>query len=243
MPLWKRNLRPGARMPPRNKKDKLDPCSGIQHQRVDARLGGRCFWSGGENGDVSNCGTEQRNTYCQHEGRGRKCHRRQGTPQLPPDTSSGSPSSGGGSSDWGSDQSSHQLTMMRGSRGGNWEGRAGRGLRMKINLPIFKDEKTKDAVTYHSWQWDVTIFCHSGWDDQHLLPYIFQSLQGFPGDLSKSLGEDATLSDVLQTLDEHYGLVMTFYTLSKELYSLKQGSGENIAKFGVCLSHQVQILQ
>ena len=36
---------------------------------------------------------------------------------------------------------------------------------------------------------------------------------------------------------------MTFDTLSKELYSLKQGSGENVAKFGVCLSQQVQILQ
>ena len=32
-------------------------------------------------------------------------------------------------------------------------------------------------------------------------------------------------------------------TLSKKLYSLKQGSGENIAKFRVHMSQQVQILQ
>ena len=25
---------------------------------------------------------------------------------------------------------------------------------MKINLPVFKDEDTKDAVTYQSWRWD-----------------------------------------------------------------------------------------
>ena len=49
---------------------------------------------------------------------------------------------------------------------------------MKINLPIFKDEKTKDAVTYHSWQWDIAIFCCSGWDDQHLLPYISGHYRG-----------------------------------------------------------------
>ena len=36
---------------------------------------------------------------------------------------------------------------------------------------------------------------------------------------------------------------MTFDILSKELYSLKQGSGENVAEFGVHLSQQVQILQ
>ena len=36
---------------------------------------------------------------------------------------------------------------------------------------------------------------------------------------------------------------MTFHTLSKELYSLKQGMGENVAEFRVHLSQQVQILQ
>ena len=46
------------------------------------------------NGNVSNHGTEQRNVCSQHVGRSR----RQGTPQLPRDTSDESPSSGGGSS-------------------------------------------------------------------------------------------------------------------------------------------------
>ena len=89
----------------------------------------------------------------------------------------------------------------------------------------------------------MVIFCQSGWDDQHLLLYIFHSLQGFAGNLARSLGKDATLSDVLQMLDKHYGVVMTFDALSKELYSLKQGSNENVAEFGVCLSQQGQILQ
>ena len=55
--------------------------------------------------------------------------------------------------------------------------------------------------------------------------------------------KDATLSDILQKLDKHYGVVMMFDTLSKELYSLKQELGENVAEFGVHLSQQVQILQ
>ena len=96
---------------------------------------------------------------------------------------------------------------------------------------------------YCLWQWNVAIFCCSGWDDQHLLPYIFQSLQGFPGDLARSLGEDATLINALQMLDEHYGMVMTFNALSNELCSLKQGYPENVAEFEVHLLQQVQILQ
>ena len=133
--------------------------------------------------------------------------------------------------------------MIKGSRQGNQAGKVGRGLKVKVNLQIFKDEKTKDAVTYHLWQWDRAIFHHLGWDDQYLLLYIFQSLQGFPGDLAKSLGEDTTPTNILKMLDKHFGMVMTFVVLSKELYALKQGSGENVAKFRVCLWQQVQILQ
>ena len=33
---------------------------------------------------------------------------------------------------------------------------------MKINLPIFKDEDAKDAVTYQSWRWDLTVYRHAG---------------------------------------------------------------------------------
>ena len=29
---------------------------------------------------------------------------------------------------------------------------------MKINLPIFKDKDAKDAVTYQSWRWDLTVY-------------------------------------------------------------------------------------
>ena len=43
-------------------------------------------------------------------------------------------------------------------------------------------------------------------------------------------------------LDEHYGVMMTFDALSKELYSLKQTPGENVAEFGMHLWQQVQIL-
>ena len=195
------------------------------------------------NGKASYHGTEWRNSHALCMGRSRRWFRRQCVPWLLRDTSGVSPSSGEGSSEQGSKWSSHQSTMTRGSRESNHTGRAGRGLKVKVNLPICKDEKTKDAVTYCSWWWDISIFHHSRWDNQHLLPYIFWSLQGSPGDLVRILGMDATLTDVLQMLDEHYGMVMTFNALSKELYSLKQGSVENVANLSVHLLQQVQILQ
>ena len=64
------------------------------------------------NGEVINCRSEQRNVHSQCAGQGSRWCRRQGRPWFPRDMS-GSPSSGAGSSDQGSDQSSQQSTMMR----------------------------------------------------------------------------------------------------------------------------------
>ena len=70
------------------------------------------------------------------------------------------------------------------------------------------------------------------------MQYMFWSLQVFPGDITKSLGEDSTFY-LLLILGEHYGMVMMFDTLSKEDYSLKQRSGENAAEFRMCLLQKV----
>ena len=241
MPLWKRELRPGGQdIPMEQWRQPMPPVAykikewmwGLKEDvpKVEVR-----------NGEVINHRPEQRNALSQHAGQGSRLHRWEGRPQFPRDTSGGSPSSGGWSSDWWSDQSSQQLTMMRVSRKPTSVGR--KGLRVKVNLPFFKHKKTKDAVTYHSWQWGVAIVCHSDWEWTAFPAICLLVIGEFPRDLARGLGENATLSDVLQMLDKHYGVVMTFNTLSKKLYSLKQGSGENVAKFGMCLSQQVQILQ
>ena len=143
-------------------------------------------------GNAVDCKPEQRNPHSQHTGWGKRCCRRQGGLQFSRDTSGGSPSSGDGSSNWGSDWSSWHSTVMRVSGESNWPAQPGRGLRMKVNLPNFKDEKTKDTVTYHLLQWNIAVFCCSGWDDQYLLPYVIWSLQGFPGVLARRLGKDPT---------------------------------------------------
>ena len=92
---------------------------------------------------------------------------------------------GEGSSNWGSNQSFQQSAMIRVLGESNPPVQSGRGLRVKVNFQILKDEKTKDAVPYCSWQLDVTFFCHSGWNDQHLLSYVFQLSHSFLGDLAR----------------------------------------------------------
>ena len=116
---------------------------GMQHKRMDAGIEEDDSMVELRNGRVGNHRAEPSNAHSQNVSRGRRHCRRQGRPQFPWDTSGGSISSRGGSSDWGSNQSSHQSILTRQSRDGNRPAWAGRGLRLKVNLLIFKDERTK----------------------------------------------------------------------------------------------------
>ena len=88
-------------------------------------------------GDVHFHGYEQGGTHAQHINGGGKWCRQQRTLWVPRSSSIGSPSSGGSSSGWGSDQSSLHLAMMRTSWVINRSAHARRGIQVKVNLPIF----------------------------------------------------------------------------------------------------------
>ena len=124
---------------------------------------------------------------------------------------------------------------------GWWPCRETRG-HMKINLPLFKDEVTRNAITYQSWWWDLTIYHHTGCQDCTHLPYAIHSLQGYPEELVRSSGIDVTLDDVLTILDEYYNNVKALDTLNQELFQLWMGEKETVLDLGVYLSRHLQIL-
>ena len=113
---------------------------------------------------------------------------------------------------------------------------------MKINLPIFKDEDTKDAVTYQSWRWDLTVYRRAGCRDHTLLTYAIKSLQGYPGELVQSSGTDITLDNVLTILDEYYNNVKALDVLNQELFQMRMANKETVLDWGVHLSRHLQIL-
>ena len=113
---------------------------------------------------------------------------------------------------------------------------------MKINIPVFTDEDAKDAITYQSWRWDLTMYWHVGCRDRTLLPYAIESLQGYPGKLVWSSGTDIMLDDMLTILDEHYNNVKALDTLNQELFQLRMADKETVLDWGICLSRHLQVL-
>ena len=113
---------------------------------------------------------------------------------------------------------------------------------MKINLPVFKDEDAKDAVTYQSWRWDLTMYQCVGYRDCTLLPYAIWSLQGYPGELVWSSGTDIILDDVLTILEKHYNNVKALDALDQELFQLRMADKETVSDWSVHLSRHLQVL-
>ena len=82
-------------------------------------------------------------------------------------------------SDWSSASASSSVSLRSERSGGSrhlccsqWPHQESRG-HMKINLPVFKDENTKDAITYQSWHWDLTVYHCTGCQDHTLSPMLF----------------------------------------------------------------------
>ena len=114
---------------------------------------------------------------------------------------------------------------------------------MKINLLVLKDQDTKDAITYQSWCWDLTVYHHTGCLDCTLLPCTIHSLQGYPWELVRSSGMGITVNDILTILDQHYNNVKALDTLNQELFQLCIGEKETVSDWGVHLLRHLQILR
>ena len=179
--------------------------------------------------------------------RGQDCNRcwrdqRLPPPQLP------SPSPDCGFESGRSSLSMALLMLSMSDRSeGSWHNQQGRqhredGAHMKINLPVFKDEDAKDAVTYQSWRWDSTVYQCVGCRNCTLLPYAIWSLQGHPGEFIWSSGMDITLDDMLTILDKHYNNVKALDALNQELLQLRMADKETVSDCGVHLSRHLQVL-
>ena len=108
-------------------------------------------------------------------------------------------------------------------RGGNNNNNHG-----KIDLPIFKNEDAKDGITYMAWRHDVRLYRMQGVPDRVLLPRVYRSLQGPPGDLARGLGLNVSLPEMIEYLDQYYGNSLGYDQLMGGLYTMVWKDGESV---------------
>ena len=101
-------------------------------------------------------------------------------------------------------------------------------------LPTFGGQGEDSAEAYKRWCFSLRVHQAAGFSDATLLPVVVSSLKGAPAQLAQAqdMGE-VTVASILATLDRHYRNVSPLDVLQRQLYSMRQSTGESVAEFGI----------
>ena len=99
------------------------------------------------------------------------------------------------------------------------------GRRKKLNLPIFRDSTSDNAITYDDWCSEVDNYGREGHSHQLIRDSVLSALEGCPRHTAKAamVDGDGLLKSIMSTLDQVYGGATTYTTLLNKLNSIQQG--------------------
>ena len=99
----------------------------------------------------------------------------------------------------------------------------------KLNLPIFRDSSSDNAITYDDWHSEVDNFVREGHSSNLIRDSVLSTLEGRPRHMAKAAMEDGdgSLRSVMSALDQVYGGATTYTTLLNKLNSVQQGYDES----------------
>ena len=99
----------------------------------------------------------------------------------------------------------------------------------KLNLPIFRDSSSDNAITYDDWRSEVDNFVREGHSSNLIRDSVLSTLEGRPRHTAKAAMEDGdgSLRSVMSALDQVYGGATTYTTLLNKLNSVQQGYDES----------------
>ena len=101
-------------------------------------------------------------------------------------------------------------------------------------LPTFSgsEDVPKQEVNYDVWSFEVYCLQNALVPDYILLQSIRNSLRGNARSMLVSIGEKATVKDVLSKLDGFYASVGTAETFMQQFYTDFQKENESIVSYG-----------
>ena len=97
-----------------------------------------------------------------------------------------------------------------------------------MNLPIFRDSSSDNAITYDNWCSEVDNYVREGHSHQLIRDSVLSALEGHPHHTARAAMVDGngSLKSIMSTLDQVYGGATTYTTLLNRLNSIQQGYAE-----------------
>ena len=111
------------------------------------------------------------------------------------------------------------------------------GRRRKLNLPIFRDSTSDNAITYDDWRSEVDNYVREGHSHRLITDSVLSALEGHPRHTAKAamLDGDGSLKSVMSALDQVYGGATTYTTLLNKLNGIQQGYNERAKDYYECV--------
>ena len=102
------------------------------------------------------------------------------------------------------------------------------GRHKKLNLPIFRDSSSDNAITYDDWRSEVDNYVREGHSHHLIRDSVLSALEGLPHHTAKAamVDGDGSLKSIMSALDQVYGGATTYTTLLNKLNSIQQGYAE-----------------
>ena len=100
----------------------------------------------------------------------------------------------------------------------------------KLNLPIFRDSTSDNAITYNDWRYDVDLdnCVRKGNSSALIRDYVLRALEGRPCCTAMTAMEDGdgSLKSIMTALDQVYGRATTYTALLHKLNNIQQAHGK-----------------
>ena len=97
------------------------------------------------------------------------------------------------------------------------------GRHKKLNLPIFRDFSSDNAISYDDWHSEVDYYIREGHSHQLIRDSVLSALEGCPRHTAKAamVDGDGSLKSIMSALDQVYGGTTTYTTLLNKLNSTR----------------------
>ena len=107
----------------------------------------------------------------------------------------------------------------------------------KLNLPIFRDSTSDNAITYDDWRCDVDNCIREGHSTTLIRDSVLSTLEGRPHHTAMTAMEDGdgSLKSIMTALDQVYGGATTYTTLLHKLNSIQQAHSELAKDYYKCI--------
>ena len=94
----------------------------------------------------------------------------------------------------------------------------------KLAFSLFRESDRNNSISYRDWRAEVEAALAKGYEPERVKIAMFEAMEGMAKDHAANIDQYGVLTtlEILQGMDQLYGVLMTFQSLNAALCGLQQ---------------------